>query len=105
MGGHPARPGATSTVASAGASRATSIGALGLTTATAGASLPHGRAQGRDAAERAAPPPEVAPPAADQVPRARGVSYRASLVLWLSLLAVSTGLAVSAIAFRGARAG
>lgn len=35
----------------------------------------------------------------------RGFSYRASLILSLSLLVAGTGLAVSAIAFHGARAG
>jgi serine phosphatase RsbU (regulator of sigma subunit) len=35
----------------------------------------------------------------------RGVSYRLSLILSLSLLVVATGLAVSAFAFRGAAAG
>jgi sigma-B regulation protein RsbU (phosphoserine phosphatase) len=35
--------------------------------------------------------------------RLRGISYRASLVLSLSLLVVATGLAVSVLAFRGAR--
>ena len=48
-------------------------------------------------------PPDAGGLAAPEA--ARGISYRSGLVLWLSLLVVATGLAVSAISFRGARAG
>ena len=81
-----------------------------MTTAAAAAeeSASHGRGARRDAPEAARdardPPDDAAQtkPAGDP---ARGISYRSSLILWLSLLVVATGLAVSVIAFRGARAG
>ena len=56
-------------------------------------------------------PPRPAAPARRRRPAARwrahraGVSYRASLVLTLSLLVAATGAAVTALAFQGARSG
>jgi serine phosphatase RsbU (regulator of sigma subunit) len=55
-----------------------------------------------------APPPGPSvprPSPKNPLDRPGGVSYRASLIVSLSLLVVLTGLAVSLLAFRGARAG
>ena len=76
--------------------------------AAVGDRSPGGRADarglpgGRDARHAAAAP--LPGRAGIHAPvRGRGISYRASLVLSLSLLVVGTGLAVSLLAFRGAR--
>jgi hypothetical protein len=46
----------------------------------------------------------MAPKAATPVRRRGHLSYQASLILWLSTLVLGTGLAISLISFRGARA-
>jgi len=51
------------------------------------------------------PPPSPPPGLGSAADPGRGMSYRASLILSLSLLVLATGLVVSLLSFRGARAG
>jgi phosphoserine phosphatase RsbU/P len=67
-----------------------------VSTATAGKSFPFNAEAQR---------PHGAIPRATRFARRSGISYRASLVLSLSVLVVATGLSVSLLSFRGARTG
>ena len=76
----------------------------GTTTAAPGDPARQDRALARGGQLPARRRSESAPPGAAGS-GVRGISYRASLILTLSMLVVATGLAVSLLAFRGARAG